>query len=263
MKIYIKAFTLAEILIVLVLIGVLTAILLPVAFHAAPDENVMKFKKGHNLFATVIRKLVTSDKYYQDGDLGIRANGALIDGTHSGDVTYLCNTFAEIVNTKSVNCSEISAGWENYAGFNKNFSEESHYLKTADTACKYMAKKVGAEVVTSDGIIYYQTSPKNTFGISMSEARKANNDTRYCVVEGASESSCKTEADYRWYNNGYNKGFSEDANGFDVQYKYICMDIDGIDKGEDPFAYAVRVDGKILVMERAQEWLEKSLQKEN
>ena len=43
-----KAFTLAEIMIVLVIIGVLSAILLPVAIHSAPDENVMKFDiKGY------------------------------------------------------------------------------------------------------------------------------------------------------------------------------------------------------------------------
>ena len=36
-----KAFTLAEILIVLVIIGVLTMILLPIAFQSSPEERVM------------------------------------------------------------------------------------------------------------------------------------------------------------------------------------------------------------------------------
>ena len=45
-----KGFTLAEILIVLVIIGVLTMILLPVAFQSSPDEQVMKFKKGYNTY---------------------------------------------------------------------------------------------------------------------------------------------------------------------------------------------------------------------
>ena len=40
-----NAFTLAEILIVLVIIGVLTMILLPMAFQSSPDEEVIKFKK--------------------------------------------------------------------------------------------------------------------------------------------------------------------------------------------------------------------------
>ena len=37
-----KAFTLAEILIVLTVIGILTAILMPIAIQSAPDENVLK-----------------------------------------------------------------------------------------------------------------------------------------------------------------------------------------------------------------------------
>ena len=72
-------------MIVLSVIGVLTAILLPVARNAMPDKDVMKFKKIHNAFQTGIRELVTSDKYYLDGDLGTKINGDLIDGTHERD----------------------------------------------------------------------------------------------------------------------------------------------------------------------------------
>ena len=43
-------------------------------------------------------------------------------------------------------------------------------------------------------------------------------------------------------------------------YKVFCMDIDGIGKGEDPFGYGIRVDGKVLLGARAQEWLQKSIQ---
>ena len=99
-----KAFTLAEILIVLVIIGILTAILLPIAFQSSPDENVMKFKTGYNTIGSVERELVSSDEYYQDGDLGIRKNGQLIDGTHDGDDIYFCNRFADILSIKIFDC---------------------------------------------------------------------------------------------------------------------------------------------------------------
>ena len=36
-----KGFTLAEIMIALTVIGVITSILLPVAFQSTPDENIM------------------------------------------------------------------------------------------------------------------------------------------------------------------------------------------------------------------------------
>ena len=54
----IKAFTLAEIMIVLVVIGILTAILLPAGFQSAPNENIMKFKKANTtLYRVIIWKL--------------------------------------------------------------------------------------------------------------------------------------------------------------------------------------------------------------
>ena len=74
-----NGFTLAEILIVLVVIGVLTSILLPVAIQSSPDEKVMKFKKGNATLGKVISELVNNDKYYADGDLGKRSNGELME----------------------------------------------------------------------------------------------------------------------------------------------------------------------------------------
>ena len=88
-----KGFTLAEVMIVLTVIGVLTAILLPVARQSMPDENLMKFKKAHNTLGTVIRELVTSDKYYRDGDLGVKPNSSLVDSA-----TYFCETIADVLN---------------------------------------------------------------------------------------------------------------------------------------------------------------------
>ena len=82
--------------IILVVIGVITGILLPTAIQSTPDKNVMKFKKGYNTLGQVIRELVTSDKYYKDGDLGIMSNGDKVVNP-----TYFCETFADVVSIKS------------------------------------------------------------------------------------------------------------------------------------------------------------------
>ena len=79
-------------MIVLSVIGVLTAILLPVARNTMPNEDVMKFKKAHSAIYATIRELVASDKYYRDGDLGVKPSRDLIDRTHDGDKTYFCCT---------------------------------------------------------------------------------------------------------------------------------------------------------------------------
>ena len=53
-----------------------------------------------------------------------------------------------------------------------------------------------------------------------------------------------------------------DENGFDIAYKIFCMDIDDFNQGEDPFGFGIRADGKILTGERADEWMNKSIQKD-
>ena len=222
-----KAFTLAEIMIVLVIIGVITAILLPVAIHSAPDENVMKFKKGHNTLGVVIRELVNSDEYYLNGDLGIKADGTLLDGTHDGDNTYFCQTFSDIVSTKSVDCQDkdVTVTWQ-FWDIDK-YDLETNKLY-ADNGCKVIANEVGPEIITSDGIVYYQTYPRMPFG---------------------------------WLYEGSRSFISKNEDNFMHTYKTFCMDIDGIDKGEDPFGYGIRVDGKIILGARAEEWMNKSIQK--
>ena len=117
----IKAFTLAEIMIVLVVIGVLAAILLPAAFKSRPDEKVAKLKKANMALYSTIRELVTSDKYYLDGDLGIKIvdqkeldpnTGKPKHGfvTDNDDLrTYFCKSIADILSTKSLNCRSTSS----------------------------------------------------------------------------------------------------------------------------------------------------------
>jgi len=55
-------------------------------------------------------------------------------------------------------------------------------------------------------------------------------------------------------------GTHTDENGFDRIYKVYCIDIDGVNQGEDPFGYGIRADGKILNGTKADEWLDKANQ---
>ena len=248
-----KAFTLSEVLIVLVIIGVLTAILMPVAFQSSPDENVMKFKKAHSTLLTVIRELVNSDKYFANGDLGIRYDGLVIDGKHENDKTYMCNSMADLMNTKKVNCSEysnytyshVSSDWDSDMDYGDSFSyEPTTYL---DEACKTTAVHVGEEILTPDNVSYYQATPGITFGIDYAYQTPNIHDA---MINGCNEG----EGLYRLTTGCKGVGFLR-------VYKTFCIDIDGINRGEDPFGYGIRIDGKILLGARAQEWVNKKLQK--
>ena len=253
-----RAFTLAEILIVLVIIGVLTMILLPMAFQSSPDEEVMKFKKGYNTLGTVIRELVTSDKYYQNGDLGTRANGVLIDRTHEGDFTYFCETFADVISTKNVNCLE--GGLNNYGSLQGIFHSGGEIeLKDAllsqmkemlDSTCarEDVQKLFGNSIVTTDEIRYYESGPERTFG---------SNERGWNAEEGTLVSENRPRA----FAGPNDVPYFQDKNGFDINYKIFCMDIDEPNKDEAPFGFGIRADGKILNGARADEWLKKSVQK--
>ena len=255
-KAFTLAFTLAEIMIALVVIGVITSILLPVAFNSVPDENVMKFKKGNATLAKVINELVSSDKYYADGDLGKYPNGDLINGENKNDLTYFCQSFADVVSTKKVNCK----GGKPSASFSGDVSEGSVVCSdwdfygnnqptqaaSADKFCKTYTD-LGEEIVTSDGIVYYETSAFPPFGWD-----KYLGGTNILFHESIG-----------YANNAYTDLATTKINEINNAYRckrVFCMDIDGIGKGEDPFGYGIRVDGKIVLGERAKEWLNKSIQ---
>jgi len=250
-----KAFTLAEIMIVLTIIGVLTMILLPIANHSRPDEAVMKFKKADTTLKNVIRELVNSDKYYVNGDLGMKRlpNGTsqLIDGNNEGDQKYLCQTIADVLNTKSVNCAEGNSGFNALVNLHDNPYEDMDYR------CGKVAEAGGsssAEIIMSDDVIFYRVNPYLTFG-----ADGKNVNYHICHKQDGSN----IDNYYDWcdsYKTG-NRHFLAEYNGFLDSTIVVCLDIDGINKGEGPFGYAIRVDGKVVAGKRATEWLEKGFQK--
>ena len=245
-----KAFTLAELMIVLSVIGVLTAILLPAVRNAMPDKDVMKFKKGHRAFVEAVREMVNSEKYYYNGDLGMRANKQLLDTTHDGDEEYFCETFADIVNVKEKNCQNSITPIA--TGVAPNHDDESHnvVIKHLDSECKrYQTQGYLPDLMIDENILFYQTTPYFPMG--------AAHKVFHLNVHGdlddyiADSNSCE----WRRYDINYKNWV-----GTTYRYKAFCMDIDGFNEGEDPFGYGIRADGRILFGQRASEWIKKSVQ---
>ena len=226
-----NAFTLAEIMVVLVVIGILTGILLPSAFHATPDENIMKFKKGTSVLGKVINEMVSAQndeegdwgKYYIDGLLNKKpkppATGETVARnkaerkTATADGNYFCNVFADIVSAKTVSCKASTVTGKYVASYT-----EAQYTSFDSDCNTNDAKAVAPEIITPDGIVWYQASPKAGF-----------------VTVGE----------------------------FGDSYKLICMDVDGLDGAETPFGFGIRVDGKIVYGSKARQWAKKSLQEKD
>jgi len=243
-----NAFTLAEIAVVLTILGVLTAILLPIMRKSIPDEGLTKFHKAHAIFHKAISELVNSDKYYLNGDLGKKTDGELVDSP-----TYFCQTLANVLKTKTVTCSSLDEGYDKQ---HIHIAIENGTLNTdtqktiLDTQCKAFQKN---EIIVKDNIVFYSVSPFHHFG----------------TLETADDPTTRLFGNPgHWY---YEATVDGDGNtsdtsnkyGLDVIYKIFCIDIDGINNGEDPFGYGIRADGKIISGTRAQEWIEKEITEEN
>ena len=408
-----KGFTLAEIMIALVVIGVITSILLPVAFNNVPNENVMKFKKADSTLAKVLSELITSGEYYASGDLSKKADGTTSDGDE-----YFCKSFSDLLSTKNIECAtnktniayygntkntflekyvipqataaKYDACWyvdpthESVAicytskcreGMNKkenhnavldgtktiifkstdgiplvdktdgaiaigyllvtscpcSSSENMEYTDPPSYACVSKNMTIGyytndRTLVTTTNVVYPQSaaaaqnakkqayievlkayekeqnkeeSPSapsgsssfsniapfkhcpinhvpSTDGYISTKANSSDSNGDYldnaakekldelCAKYGSEE--IKTSDNIIYYQTdptapfGKNEYCNKNSDGFLNVYKVVCVDIDGIKKGEEPFGYGVRLDGKIMRGKRAGEWLNKSIQ---
>ena len=220
-----NAFTLAEILIVLSAIAIITAILLPSARNAMPNSDISKFKKSNHALVSAIHELVSSDKYYAQGDLGLDKNGDRIDNPK-----YFCNSLSDILSIKEVNCLDTNLGYNstalaNFPDLLTNEINGDKIYDIADCMCKAHTSS-NEEIVLNDNTIIYTINPHYHFG---------------SLINGS---------DKRLFNLCSNE----------KRYKFVCMDIDGINQGEDPFGYALRADGKIIYGARATAWIKASIQ---
>ena len=255
-----RAFTLAEIIIVLTIIGLLSAILLPSAIKSRPKEDIMKFKKTNSVIAQVIGDLATSGRYFYMHDLGKLPNHIEIaevediphqqrlitalneSPTDTKAEKYFCNALAEILATKENNCQATGYEDEPYASVvdpdsPTNASDLDGMKVKLDEICLAAKDSItkGYEILTTDGVQWYQASPQMTFGTLDSD------QLRYFA-----DPKAKGKPKYH------------DSKGFDANYKVLCIDIDG-DKEDPPFGYGIRVDGKVVLGAQAEEWLHKSL----
>ncbi len=272
-----KAFTLAEVMITLTVIGIITAVIIPAANHSKPDENILKFKKANSVFYQTISTLINSDKYYCDGDLAIKADCTTNVLNVTSTRTYFCKTMAEVLSVKSTDCNTSTETGTIGAWLSSN--EKISMIATGtkmtrtvtdatvaatkqkfDELCKSSAKAMGKEIVTTDDIVFYQSGVPQ-FGSLEVQPDKYN------------KLSSTIKLRYFSPPNQFPANYA-DAKGIDISYKIMCIDIDGFDSSKGstscddvkdfcPFGYGVRADGKIMAGARADSWLGKNIQEDN
>ncbi len=217
-----KAFTLAEVMIVLTIIGILTAIIMPAAFHSTPNEDIMKFKKANVTLSKIVKEMASNGKYYKIGDLRYTANGG------SPASNYMCQVIADLMTAKTVDC----------ANNNKTstiFVEPISSASSSQTTCASAAKGSVCNLANGkkklDDICDDITSPKGvttTDDVIWYEAKQTNE---------LGDPECTSYTDC---NN---------------QYKVLCLKISNL-----YFGYGIRSDGKVISGYYADEYVNKSLQ---
>ena len=277
MKSHKFAFTLAELMIVLSVIGILSAILLPVAFQSTPDKDILKFKKANNTLATAVREMISSDKYYKYGSLAYPAvdtneqnSGSLSKylGWYRGfsfgslgvnsSPNYFCKSFGDIVSAKDVSC-DIGQNTvshlmyvirvatqivDNNIGLAKN-ALDMNCTKMNDDAFdgSIPEEQKGIDAITIAGNVLF-------YDIGMTLGHGAIETTDEC---DSTTSAIATDV--------RGKMVCWDKNGNNPYYETFCMDIDGFDGPIKPFGFGIRSDGKILTGARADWWLKRDITK--
>ena len=130
-----------------------------------------------------------------------------------------------------------------------------HNYLLVDTKCKTVSIKLKHEIITSDNVAYFQVNPRIPYGISYGASQQ----------EGYGRTCDGENCAFRLFDYDWNRSAVNTSN----LYKIFCIDIDGVPNNattgncinECPFGYGIRADGKILLGVRAQEWLEKSVQR--
>ena len=109
MKRKLNAFTLAETIIALTVIGLLSATLLPAIFRAKPNKDIALFKKYNTVITNAVHELASSDKYFKFGDLTKKPDGTYVDGT-----CYIAQALADVMGAKKVACATKTFSLVNY-----------------------------------------------------------------------------------------------------------------------------------------------------
>lgn len=102
-----NAFTLAETLIVLVIIGVIAGFLIPAINSSKPDKNAIMYRKAFYAVEDAVSKLANDTTTFPDNNIFARdlvANDAVLNGAN------FCNALADTLNTVGAVQCDVAGG---------------------------------------------------------------------------------------------------------------------------------------------------------
>ncbi len=164
-----KAFTTAEMLITLGVLGVIIAILIPSLISTTPDKNLAKFRKAYNTIQKTVSQLTNTGTIYPNGNFNYFPPSV----TTSADKTsYFCKQFADqLTISGSVDCAAATAATTSTITYVNAAS-----LTTMDTYC---TKRTSSNYAfkTSDNIVWWGVN--NDFSTSV---KTGGIETSYVIL---------------------------------------------------------------------------------
>jgi len=237
------AFTLAELMIVLTVLGVISLMIVPSIMQQRPDEGLLRFKKAYFTLQRTVDAVLNSDVYSM-GDLGHPVGvETLLDNQEGAEdiVMPFCHFFAQMLNITGVeNCTA------------NNFADPVILPVNADGVADYDTAATNLDVACEDFTVRFVTQDGISWG---GFAYDFPEQVSQCVAVADDGISCQDT-------DGDGEGDTEtvpnpnrDIDGFRTDYCPVCIDVDAIGRGEPPFAFGVRNDGRIILGARANEIL--------
>src|SRR5574344_214301 len=130
MRFFVKkdsAFTLAEVLITMTILGVIAAMVLPLLKNAVPDKDITMYRKAHSIFEQTIQTM-TNGSDFTEGNLGLPTVAKV----------NFCKVFSETVNLLgTASCTAVST------------TAASPSFTTADGVAWYLTQNYDHPVNTS------------------------------------------------------------------------------------------------------------------
>ena len=131
-----RAFTLGEVLVTLMIVGIIAALIIPIIKNAQPDKQKLMFKKAYTNVERIVTELVNDDDLYPDtGDYVGLDNTSPVDpddlDSPEGNEKF-CMLFAmkiNVVDDENINCPATPGG-------NGTYNEPSFI--TADSVAYYL-----------------------------------------------------------------------------------------------------------------------------
>lgn len=159
-----KAFTMAEVMVVLAVIGVLVAILTPTIVKLGPNQSKIMFKKAYYITERVVNELINDETFYSDSDSNrpgfVNDDAVTVNGSSISGVTKFCQLFSTKVNTSgTISCtsgktSPVATGNANLSSgnFTTNDGITWHIPTTAATGYTTTFTNGGATPTPTAGI---------------------------------------------------------------------------------------------------------------